>query len=546
MKSIVLQTSFNSGRRLLLMVENVLKQRLVIQLGGRSGSSLADMLGEEFRYCWLSDDSSRLEPLAKEGLLNEDGKLNRNYKSSIFILRDLNLIEPNLARELPANQVLVERSLFNYMSEEIRHILELKGAVPFDSGNEKKLFNEIRLYWYSSSDGYRYDPRGWYFNYKVLSTFHQVGNVYRQFELDLGDKWEKLAYPDHSFYLPQFMADKVSLDYKTYGEAEIALKIIQIDLVTGNQVRSYFAKGGDLKKSINVVSQDRDTLFQIVIYSHGKGHVHLGALHIRRSRGSYGEMLINDRVLTDRLLNGNVGVYFNSGDLRPPLNVYFSGYRTKEGFEGNRMMSKFESPFLLIADWRLEGGAFYMGDEDFEKQITDVILETLRKLHFKRNDLILSGMSMGTYGALYYGARLNPKAIILGKPLAQVGTIAQNGRVKRPNDFRTGADIQLYFEGNLTKEASEKLNNRFWQNFEDGDFSDTTFAIAYMKQDDYDAKAFYGIRELFLKKNPHGKILSKGFVGRHNDQTGEVVKWFQRQYKVLMKQFGRNPRVGGR
>ena len=26
--------------------------------------------------------------------------------------------------------------------------------------------------------------------------------------------------------------------------------------------------------------------------------------------------------------------YFNPGDMKPPLNVYFSGYRPAEGFEG--------------------------------------------------------------------------------------------------------------------------------------------------------------------------------------------------------------------
>lgn len=45
---------------------------------------------------------------------------------------------------------------------------------------------------------------------------------------------------------------------------------------------------------------------------------------------------------------------------KPPLNVYFSGYRPAEGFEGYFMMNKMNAPFILIGDPRLEGGSFYL------------------------------------------------------------------------------------------------------------------------------------------------------------------------------------------
>lgn len=44
--------------------------------------------------------------------------------------------------------------------------------------------------------------------------------------------------------------------------------------------------------------------------------------------------------------------------MKPPLNVYFSGYRTAEGFEGYYMMKRMNAPFLLIGDPRVEGGSF--------------------------------------------------------------------------------------------------------------------------------------------------------------------------------------------
>ena len=35
--------------------------------------------------------------------------------------------------------------------------------------------------------------------------------------------------------------------------------------------------------------------------------------------------------------------------MKPPLNVYFSGYRTAEGFEGYYMMKRMNAPFYLSA-----------------------------------------------------------------------------------------------------------------------------------------------------------------------------------------------------
>ncbi len=242
----------------------------------------------------------------------------------------------------------------------------------------------------------------------------------------------------------------------------------------------------------------------MLLYIRGSGQVRIGELHVRRSRGAYGNMMINDQMLTDQQLHGNIGIYFNAGDLKPPLNVYFAGYRTKEGYEGNRMMASMGAPYLLISDWRLEGGAFYLGDPAFEHQLVSIIKKTLQRLQFEPQQLILSGMSMGTFGALYYGAQLNPSGIVVGKPLTQLGEIAQNGRVKRSTDFRTAEDIQLYYEPDLTEASSQHLNDRFWNVFRAGKLTQTTLAVAYMLQDDYDQTAFQRLRQAYWQLNQLG------------------------------------------
>ena len=105
--------------------------------------------------------------------------------------------------------------------------------------------------------------------------------------------------------------------------------------------------------------------------------------------------------------NQELFYYFHPGDLKPPLNVYFSGYRSAEGFEGFFMMKKLGTPFLLITDPRLEGGSFYMGSMELERQLIEIIQRYLQELHFTSDQLILSGLSMGTYGALYYASELS-------------------------------------------------------------------------------------------------------------------------------------------
>ena len=113
--------------------------------------------------------------------------------------------------------------------------------------------------------------------------------------------------------------------------------------------------------------------------------------------------------------------------------MYFSGYRTAEGFEGFFMMNRLNAPFILISDPRIEGGPLFRS-EDYENGIKDVIQGALG---FTHDQLILSGLSMGSFGALYYATRLQPAAVIVGKPLINVGTIANNMKLVRPNDFGT-------------------------------------------------------------------------------------------------------------
>ncbi|ETO41044.1 Accessory secretory protein Asp2 [Fructilactobacillus florum 8D] len=514
---------------------------LVIHLTRYGFTDAANILGEDYQYYWSDDRRWQQEIIADQPLFDDAGKLNKAYQRALFIIDNGFpwLTDRRVIQQLPANQIFFAKQL--KISSELHDLLSLRGAIEFNKLHPEKLFEMINYYWYSGSDGYRYDPQSWLFNPALVKTIYQRGNLYREFQVTDQENWDVLTYPNHSFYLPARLTDTISLDYQVFSGVQLGLKIKQIDVETGYPLQTIFlTKNEDLNSFEIKGPRKRATQFQVLLYIRGSGQVRIGELHVRRSRGAYGNMMINDQMLTDQQLHGNIGIYFNAGDLKPPLNVYFAGYRTKEGYEGNRMMASMGAPYLLISDWRLEGGAFYLGDPAFEHQLVSIIKKTLQRLQFEPQQLILSGMSMGTFGALYYGAQLNPSGIVVGKPLTQLGEIAQNGRVKRSTDFRTAEDIQLYYEPDLTEASSQHLNDRFWNVFRAGKLTQTTLAVAYMLQDDYDQTAFQRLRQAYWQLNPAGRLLAKGFVGRHNDDTAGVVQWFQRQYRFLLQEFGRD------
>ncbi|WP_316242982.1 accessory Sec system protein Asp2, partial [Streptococcus suis] len=87
-----------------------------------------------------------------------------------------------------------------------------------------------------------------------------------------------------------------------------------------------------------------------------------------------GEFILGGQRLVDHQLQ-EIFTYFDPADFKPPLCVYFSGFRTAEGFEGFWMMKGLKTPFMLICDPRLDGGAFYLGSQELEDKIQGKIEE---------------------------------------------------------------------------------------------------------------------------------------------------------------------------
>ncbi len=362
---------------------------------------------------------------------------------------------------------------------------------------------------------------------------------YRGIELqgDFGEEYRQIGF--WRMNLPFFSGQALEfwLEYEKEREVELQLEITSFIKGSVNQVanRWIFTNQELCSQNLCIIeNRGTDSHLFISLYAKGVGSLRIINLHDRWSRKGYGEILPGGkrRVISNR---EEAFFYFEPGDLKPPLNIYFAGYRTKEGFEGYGMLRSFGSPFLLISEQRLEGGGFYIGDEEYESCIREEIEERMKELGFSSKDVVMGGISMGSTGAMYYGAAINPKFLILGKPLANLGNIAEAERIERPGGFPTSIDmLKKYQNAKLpVEEAVVGLNAKFWNQFDKADWKKTVFVVSYMLEDDYDRAAYQVM--LSHLHTVGTRIYGRGIHGRHNDNTPGIVKWFLTEYKKILR-----------
>lgn len=353
---------------------------------------------------------------------------------------------------------------------------------------------------------------------------------------DYGNEMTQIVFWRNNVPLYEKQAIEFWLEYTKDGTVEISLEISMIQFGYGTDpilqnVWTFSERELEDIVYVENTSEKMGHMF-VSIKAKGQGHLTITALHDRHSRRGKGHFIPGGkRVVTSE--REEVFYYFDPGNVKPPLNVYFSGYKTQEGFEGYYMMRKMGHPFLLISEARLEGGGLYIGSEEFENAIEQIIREHMRKLGFRNSDVILSGLSMGTFGALYYGCRIRPNTILLGKPLASIGDMAENKRIKSPDGSHSWVDVLHKICGSLSKDAVQQLNDRFWDIFDRTDWSETRFAVAYMIEDDLDENAYENLQSHL--KDAGVQIYGKGLHGRHNDNTPGIVSWFGNQYQGIIK-----------
>lgn len=434
-------------------------------------------------YCLFILDSVKLEGGARDFFERKKGKRFRVNEVQAFLQQEARFFYPKpYGEKLRLGSIAVAQGFSGYVKWNGDYSVYLEG----EYGG---FFRQI-VYW-------RYN----------IPIF--PGNM-----LDFWLEYKKDPEVEISLAVTKFAKGSVSdmIGYREFNEDELG-QVIQLD---GGQ------SGGWLFMSLR---------------AKGWGRLQVIALHDRQSRGKYGFFLPGgERYVTSK--REEIFCYFNPGDRKPPLNIYFSGYKTRQGFEGYYMMERMGAPYLLVAEARLEGGCLYMGSKEYERMMVSIFQRYMDELGFLPNQVIMSGISMGTYGAMYYGCDILPHAIILGKPVASVGNVAKNLRLHRPQSFDSGLDVLRYLAGSTDEGAVRRLNDRFWDKFDSADWEHTKFAVAYMIEDDYDSDAYDTLLSHLASSGV--QVYGKGLHGRHNDDTNGIVGWFASQYgKILREDFGR-------
>ncbi|MEE0685388.1 MAG: accessory Sec system protein Asp2 [Lachnospiraceae bacterium] len=388
------------------------------------------------------------------------------------------------------------------------------------------------------------EPYGEKFDFKNMSVAERFkgtvswnGNYSVDLEGNFGKDFNQIALWRNNLPLYPGQALELWLEYKKDPQVELALSVTQFVAGSVSDVQqSWYFTQEELDKEMIIDNENNSGMIFISLYAKGKGNLSIIALHDRHSRRGYGTFIPGGkRYATSK--REEIFYYFDPGNAKPPLNVYFSGYKTRQGFEGYNMLKKMGCPFLLIGEPRLEGGSFYMGDKEYERAMANIIKSHLKKLKFDNDQLILAGISMGSFGALYYGCDLLPHAILVGKPLVNVGDIAFNERISRPGGFPTSLDVINYVSDEWGQDAVDIANKRFWDKFSQTKWGGTKLVVSYMIEDDYDSKA-YDMLISHLKSSKM-QICGKGIHGRHNDASGDIVAWFKAQYdQILYEDFG--------
>ena len=458
---------------------------------------------------------------------------------------DVVFVNKTLLKEEIANLMKASKAYTVFVTENanmtdgMTHFMKCRCAKKLANSEIQNFFdNEIRDY-FGAPYGEKFSFRNLGVNHNFKGNVVWNGNHDVTFQGDFSEEMKQIAFWKNTIPFMSGQTLDFWIEYQKKGNVEIEFRmyLFQRGDASSNYQKEWIFKEDALDDIITVTNEYADGPLFISIYAKGEGELSLTAVHDRHSRRGKGYFLPGG----ERLVTKNreeVFFYFDPGDMKPPLNVYFSGYKTRQGFEGYNMLKKMGCPFLLISEPRLEGGSFYMGSEEYETMIYHAVEGYMQRLGMTGDEVIFSGLSMGTYGALYYGCDIRPHALILGKPLASIGNVAGNETLGRPGGFPTSLDVLMFLSGNTTEEAKEELNQRFWKKFDATNWQDTKFVVSYMIEDDYDGSAYQDlIRNL---KDPGVSIYGKGIHGRHNDNSDAIVSWFLSQYeKILEEDFGR-------
>ncbi len=280
----------------------------------------------------------------------------------------------------------------------------------------------------------------------------------------------------------------------------------------------------------------------VTLLASGYGEVVIGPLHCRFGTTEYlREVTDNHEEILYKFMPCEAFSYKGvpTADMRAQnrvLNVCFSDYCPDEAPEGDDRMWSLGAAYLLIADPRGSGGYFYKnkaGDASYESEVRDLIERAMDYLGLSSDRLIMTGVSMGGYAALYYGAQMGAAAIVLEKPVLHPGRMAINEKSVRPGTFPQSLEMAYYMAGGIEPEKLGTLDEALWDVVGASNLSGTEIAVAYMRRDDFDPDAFETLVDKTYESG--ASVYGKSFAGRHLDDAKELMDWAMEQHRQIIE-----------
>lgn len=449
----------------------------------------------------------------------------RQYKDLVIIDRDINKLEREYLQAVTRAHCLFITENAE-MTEHTAFINDSKVGKRLYTGDLSEFWIEAAKY-YPEPYGEKLSPDYLQVNQNFKGSIDYSGRFDLVLAGNFGDDFSQIVYWKHNIPIFKDQCIDLYLEHEKSGSVEIKLRVIHFYSGGIEEIQQIWEFDDDqLSDVVRIDNKMNEGPMFFSILAKGEGTLRIVSLHDRYSRMGAGFFLPGgQRYVTPK--GEEIFAYFDPGDLKPPLAFYFSGYRRQEGFEGYMMMKKLGCPFVLITDPRLEGGSFYLGDEDYENMMVGIIKKYMSTFKATPDQVFFCGASMGTFGAMYYACDIKPHALVLGKPLASLGTMAANETLMRVGGFPTSLELMIKEYGSLDEDALQAMNERFWKKFEKTDWSKTKFIVSYLYEDDYDMEAY---RNLLMHLNSEGvQVFGKGLHGRHNDNTTAVFEWFKKQ-----------------
>lgn len=225
----------------------------------------------------------------------------------------------------------------------------LRSHQPFTSPTDDQpaMLNWVHTRLYSGQQGYKLQISDlqfsrWYqgpIDYQGFDHVTVTGDFGSAFRPLAIYRWGALVDPNRTIKMwPEFAKDpSVELRY-------VVSEVVQTqpDTVTRRRVFT----GAALEHELALVGAPTYSLLNVTVEVRGTGKLQLGPVHCRWSRFELGEFFPGGERLVDPTDRGDLLFYFNPGDLRPPLNIYFSGFRPAEGFEAFYMMRSMRAPLF--------------------------------------------------------------------------------------------------------------------------------------------------------------------------------------------------------